>query len=70
MSAQKLGFSGSVARRFLDTEITPLLALVGVLAGVFAVVVTPREEEPQINVTFKNQEFAWLRTDYEFESIT
>ena len=50
MSAQTLGVSGSLARRFLDTEITPLLALVGVLAGVFAVLVTPREEEPQIVV--------------------
>ena len=50
----KLGFSGSVARRFQSTQITPLLALVGLLLGVFAVLVTPREEEPQINVTFAN----------------
>ncbi len=49
-----LGFSGRVAAAFLTTEITPLLALLGVLAGVFAVLVTPREEEPQINVTFAN----------------
>ncbi|MGB5495921.1 MAG: efflux RND transporter permease subunit [Sedimenticolaceae bacterium] len=50
----KLGFSGSIARRFQSTQITPLLALVGLLLGVFAVLVTPREEEPQINVTFAN----------------
>ncbi|MFM1891945.1 MAG: hypothetical protein RLZ44_1022, partial [Pseudomonadota bacterium] len=50
----KLGFSGGIARRFQVTEITPLLALVGLLLGVFAVLVTPREEEPQINVTFAN----------------
>jgi multidrug efflux pump subunit AcrB len=50
----KLGISGRVAERFLITEITPLLALVGLLLGVFAVLVTPREEEPQINVTFAN----------------
>jgi len=49
-----MGVSGQVARRFLTTEITPLLALVGFLLGVFAVIVTPREEEPQINVTFAN----------------
>ncbi len=49
-----LGFSGGVARRFQATQITPLLALVGLLLGVFAVLVTPREEEPQINVTFAN----------------
>ncbi|MCU7843507.1 MAG: efflux RND transporter permease subunit [Candidatus Thiodiazotropha sp. (ex Monitilora ramsayi)] len=49
-----LGISGGIAKRFLITEITPLLALVGLLLGVFAVMVTPREEEPQINVTFAN----------------
>ncbi len=52
--SQKLGISGSIAKRFLTTEITPLLALVGFLLGAFAVLVTPREEEPQINVTFAN----------------
>jgi multidrug efflux pump subunit AcrB len=50
----KLGFSGQTARRFQDSQITPLLALVGLLLGVFAVMITPREEEPQINVTFAN----------------
>jgi len=51
---KKLGVSGSLAERFLQTEITPLLALVGLLLGLFAILVTPREEEPQINVTFAN----------------
>ncbi len=50
----KLGFSGSIAGRFQATQITPLLAVVGMLLGIFAVMVTPREEEPQINVTFAN----------------
>jgi len=50
--AEKLGISGRIAERFQSTAITPLLALVGLLLGVFAVLVTPREEEPQINVTF------------------
>lgn len=49
-----LGISGSIAKKFLQTEITPLLALVGFLLGVFAVMITPREEEPQIDVTFAN----------------
>jgi multidrug efflux pump subunit AcrB len=48
------GFSGSVAKKFLQTEITPLLALLGLLLGIFAILVTPREEEPQIDVTFAN----------------
>jgi multidrug efflux pump subunit AcrB len=51
---EKLGFSGSVARMFQSNAITPLLALVALLLGLFAVMVTPREEEPQINVTMAN----------------
>ncbi|MBK8535333.1 MAG: efflux RND transporter permease subunit [Candidatus Competibacteraceae bacterium] len=50
----RLGLSGAIAKKFLLSEITPLLALVGLLLGVLAVLVTPREEEPQINVTFAN----------------
>jgi len=53
-SEKKLGFSGALAKRFQDSKITPLLALAGLLLGIFAVAVTPREEEPQINVTFAN----------------
>ncbi|MGB5626106.1 MAG: efflux RND transporter permease subunit, partial [Woeseiaceae bacterium] len=51
---KKLGFSGTLARKFQDSKITPLLALTGLLMGLFAIAVTPREEEPQINVTFAN----------------
>ncbi|NOZ54975.1 MAG: efflux RND transporter permease subunit [Gammaproteobacteria bacterium] len=50
----KLGLSGRIANTFLTSEITPLFALLGILLGVFAVIVTPKEEEPQINVTFAN----------------
>lgn len=50
----RLGVAGSIAKQFLTTEITPLLALVGLLLGLFAIAITPREEEPQINVTFAN----------------
>ena len=50
----KLGISGAIAKKFLLTEITPLIALVALLLGFFAVMVTPREEDPQINVTFAN----------------
>ncbi len=51
---QKLGISGRIAKSFLTTEITFLLALLGLFLGLFALLVTPREEEPQINVTFAN----------------
>jgi len=50
----RLGISGRIAAFFQGAQITPLLALVALLLGVFAVLVTPREEEPQINVTMAN----------------
>lgn len=50
----RLGISGRLAAAFKQNQITPLLALVSLLLGLFAVLVTPREEEPQIEVTFAN----------------
>ncbi|MDD2845011.1 MAG: efflux RND transporter permease subunit [Rhodoferax sp.] len=50
----QLGISGRMAKAFKRNAITPLLALVALLLGLFAVLVTPREEEPQINVTMAN----------------
>jgi len=49
-----MGVSGRIATAFQSAQITPLLALVALLLGMFAVLVTPREEEPQINVTMAN----------------
>ena len=49
-----LGFSGSLAKRFQDNALTPLLAVAALLLGAFAVMITPREEEPQIDVTLAN----------------
>jgi len=49
-----MGISGRIARHFQDAQLTPLLALVLFLLGLFAVLVTPKEEEPQINVTMAN----------------
>jgi len=51
---ERLGVSGRIAAAFQANAITPLLALVALLLGLFAVLVTPREEEPQINVTMAN----------------
>ena len=49
-----MGVSGRIAAAFQSNALTPLLALVALLLGLFAVLVTPREEEPQINVTMAN----------------
>ena len=61
MAAEKtsLGISGRIAAAFQDSRITPLLALVAFLLGVFATLVTPREEEPQIDVTMADVLVAW-----------
>ena len=50
----KMGISGRIAAAFQSAHITPLLALLALLLGAFAIMVTPREEEPQINVTMAN----------------
>jgi len=49
-----LGLSGRLAATFQQHALTPLLTLVALLLGLFAVMVTPREEEPQIDVTMAN----------------
>lgn len=49
-----LGVSGRIARYFQSAQLTPLIAIVALLLGLFAVLVTPREEEPQIDVTMAN----------------
>ncbi|MDD5385017.1 MAG: efflux RND transporter permease subunit [Gallionella sp.] len=54
-----MGISGRIAKYFLHSQMTPLLALVAVLLGLFAVLVTPREEEPQISVTMANVMIAY-----------
>ncbi|MBI4743114.1 MAG: efflux RND transporter permease subunit [Betaproteobacteria bacterium] len=49
-----MGISGRIARYFQASQMTPLLAIIALLLGVFATLVTPREEEPQIDVTMAN----------------
>ena len=50
----RLGLSGRVARFFLHSRLTPLIALLVLLLGLVAAAITPREEEPQIDVTMAN----------------
>jgi hypothetical protein len=44
------GFAGRLAALCIDSRITPLLVLASLLLGAFAVIMLPREEEPQIKV--------------------
>jgi len=45
-----LGFAGRIARAFIDSKLTPLIIITSVLLGLAAIVLLPREEEPQIKV--------------------
>ncbi len=45
-----VGISGKIAKAFITSKLTPLIVIASLLLGVFAVAVTPREEEPQIVV--------------------
>ena len=49
-----VGITGRIAEYFLRNSLTPLIALIALLLGIGATLVTPREEEPQINVTMAN----------------
>ena len=49
-----LGISGRLARAFQENPLTPVLALAALILGLVAVLITPREEEPQIDVTMAN----------------
>jgi multidrug efflux pump subunit AcrB len=46
----KLGFAGKIARAFINSKLTPLIVGASLLLGLFAIKMTPREEEPQIVV--------------------
>ncbi|MEK7781643.1 MAG: efflux RND transporter permease subunit, partial [Verrucomicrobiota bacterium] len=46
----QIGLAGRVARAFIDSKLTPLVVIASILLGAFAVVMLPREEEPQIKV--------------------
>ncbi|MFD2189402.1 efflux RND transporter permease subunit [Pistricoccus aurantiacus] len=50
-SLPPVGPSGVIARVFQNSQLTPLLALMAILLGILSVVITPKEEEPQIDVT-------------------
>jgi len=46
----KLGLSGYITKTFITSPLTPLLLLASLVVGTVALVMLPREEEPQISV--------------------
>ncbi len=49
-SSSRPGFAGRLAAFFVDSKLTVIGIIASLLMGVFAVVMLPREEEPQIKV--------------------
>jgi multidrug efflux pump subunit AcrB len=46
----KRGLAGKIAHAFIDSRLTPLVIAASLLLGLFSILQTPREEEPQIVV--------------------
>lgn len=46
----RLGLVGTLAKKFIDSKLTPLIVIVALLLGLGATLILPREEEPQITV--------------------
>jgi multidrug efflux pump subunit AcrB len=46
----RAGFAGRLAETFLHSRLTPVIAIASLVLGLFAVYLTPKEEEPQISV--------------------
>jgi multidrug efflux pump subunit AcrB len=49
-STHVLGLAGRIAHAFINSKLTPLMIVGALLLGTFAILQTPREEEPQIVV--------------------
>ena len=50
MEAGKLGIAGRIAQAFMHSPLTPLIIASAMAAGLFSLIMLPREEEPQIIV--------------------
>ncbi|MCX6853138.1 MAG: efflux RND transporter permease subunit, partial [Verrucomicrobia bacterium] len=48
--SENLGVAGRIAAMFIDSKLTPLVIIASVILGAAAVVLLPREEDPQIKV--------------------
>ncbi|MEI6351397.1 MAG: efflux RND transporter permease subunit [Verrucomicrobiota bacterium] len=48
--SEPLGLAGKIAKAFIDSKLTPLIVVTSILLGLAAVLLLPREEEPQIKV--------------------
>jgi len=50
MSPSRLGLAGSLAAKFINSKMTPMIIVAALIAGIMGMLALPREEEPQIVV--------------------
>jgi multidrug efflux pump subunit AcrB len=50
VDSHPMGLAGGMARMFIDSKLTPLFIVASILLGLAAILLLPREEEPQIIV--------------------
>ncbi|WP_321374053.1 efflux RND transporter permease subunit [uncultured Draconibacterium sp.] len=55
----KTGFAGGIARQFINSKLTPLLMIAFMAIGIYSSYLTPREEEPQIDVPIADILFSY-----------
>jgi multidrug efflux pump subunit AcrB len=48
--AKRYSLAGRLAAYFVESKLTPIAIIVSIALGLFAVLMLPREEEPQIKV--------------------
>ncbi len=61
------GFAGKLSKQFVHSKLTPVIIITSLLIGIFAVFVTPKEEEPQISVPMIDIQVGYL--GYEAKEI-
>ena len=49
-NSNNLGIAGNVAKTFVQSPLTPLLFIAALVIGGFGLIITPRQEDPQISV--------------------
>ncbi len=47
---QNLGIAGKMARSFIDSPLSPILLIASLAIGLLGLIITPRQEDPQISV--------------------
>ena len=56
----RLGLAGHIANRLLDSPVVPFFVIACLLLGGYALLITPREDRPDIDVPLALVSIPWL----------